>query len=143
MTGSAAALSIHRARVVWEGVKEDLRAHTVHLADHVVDGSCAAERGGNPARADPEEMFVGALAACHMLWFLDFARRERRRVATYVDRAEGEMDETRFTRVVLRPRVEWVGEIPEPEDLGRLHHAAHEACFLANSVSCPVDVEPA
>jgi organic hydroperoxide reductase OsmC/OhrA len=136
-------MSVHRARVVWEGGRDDLRAHAVHLADQVVSASCAAERGGDPSRADPEEMFVGALSACHMLWFLDYARRERRRVATYVDRAEGEMDGTRFTRVVLRPRVEWVGDVPEHGDLQRLHEAAHQACFIASSVSCAVEVEPA
>jgi organic hydroperoxide reductase OsmC/OhrA len=139
---TAAAVSTHRARVVWEGGSEDLRAHTVHVGDQAIGGSCAAERGGDPARADPEEMFVGAVSACHMLWFLDFARRERRRVRSYVDRAEGEMDGTRFTRIVLRPRVEWIQEMPGSEDLARLHRAAHEACFLANSVACPVEVEP-
>ena len=46
-----------------------------------------------------------------------------------------------FTRIVLRPEIEWVGEGPDAEALARLHHAAHEACFIANSLRCEVVVE--
>jgi organic hydroperoxide reductase OsmC/OhrA len=134
-------VSSHEARVVWEGGKEDLRAHTVQVAEQSIAGSSAPELGGDPAKADPEELFVASLSACHMLWFLDFSRRERLRVRTYEDEAEGTMDETRFTQVVLRPRVEFESEV-QREQLDELHHRAHGACFIANSVSCPVEVEP-
>ena len=134
-------MSSHAARVVWQGGKEDLRAHTVHVADQAVPGSSAPEFGGDAAKADPEELFVASLSACHMLWFLDFSRRERLRVRSYEDEAEGTMDGTRFTGVVLRPRAEFESEV-ERETLEGLHHRAHEACFIANSVSCPVEVEP-
>ena len=70
----------------------------------------------------------------------NLARRERLRVTSYSDSAEGEMDETRFTRVILRPRVEFESE-PGEETVGRLHEAAHERCFVANTVDCPVVVE--
>jgi organic hydroperoxide reductase OsmC/OhrA len=131
----------HRARVAWQGGKEDLRAHTVHVAQQSIAGSSAAEFGGDPAKADPEELFVASLSACHMLWFLDFARRERLRVRAYEDDAEGTMDGSRFTRVVLRPRVDFEAEVGA-ELVDELHHRAHEACFIANSVSCPVEVQP-
>jgi organic hydroperoxide reductase OsmC/OhrA len=134
-------VTTHAARVVWEGGKEDLRAHTVHVAEQSIAASSAAELGGNPAKADPEELFVASLSACHMLWFLDFSRRERLRVRAYEDEAEGTMDGTRFTGVVLRPRAEFESEV-ERDTLEGLHHRAHEACFIANSVSCPVEVEP-
>ena len=133
-------MTTHQARVVWRGGKEDLRAHTVEVASQTFAGSSQPELGGDPAKADPEELFVASLSACHMLWFLDFARRERLRVRAYDDAAEGEMDGERFTRVTLRPHVEVE---PEPADglLGDLHRRAHEACFIANSVRCPVEVE--
>jgi organic hydroperoxide reductase OsmC/OhrA len=76
-----------------------------------------------------------------MLWFLDFARRERLRVLSNEDDPEGTMDSERFVSVVLRPRVEFEGEVP-PDVLEQLHHRAHEACFIANSVTCEVRVEP-
>jgi organic hydroperoxide reductase OsmC/OhrA len=44
---------------------------------------------------------------------------------------------------VLRPRIEFAGEPPDELDLAALHHAAHEMCFIANSVKTEVVVEPA
>jgi organic hydroperoxide reductase OsmC/OhrA len=137
-----AATTIHRARVVWEGGKEDLRAHRIHVADRVLEASSAPELGGDPAKADPEELLVAALSSCHMLWFLSLSRERRLRVASYEDAADGTMDGTRFTRVTLRPSVEFA-EPPEAGVIDELHHEAHERCFIANSVNFPVEVEPA
>ena len=131
----------HHARVVWKGGKDDLRAHEITLAKQTLVGSCAAELGGDREKADPEELFIASLAACHMLWFLDFARRDRLRVLSYADDPEGAMDGKRFTEVVLRPRVVFETEV-SPDELDRMHHLAHEACFIANSVSCKVRIEP-
>lgn len=131
----------HHARIVWQGGKDDLRAHEIKLAEQTLAGSCAPTRGGDREKADPEELFVASLSACHMLWFLDFARRERLRVLSYEDDPEGTMDGRRFTQIVLRPRIEFDGDVSE-DVLARLHHRAHEACFIANSVSCEVRVEP-
>jgi organic hydroperoxide reductase OsmC/OhrA len=135
------AHELYRARVAWDGDRDDLRAHTVTLADQRLAASTAPERGGNPAKADPEQLLVAAASACHMLWFLDFTRRERIRVLSYEDEAEGVMDGRRFVRVMLRPAIEFEGE-PEPELLARLHERAHQRCYIANSLNCPVEVEP-
>src|SRR6478609_2856085 len=43
------------------------------------------------AGVDPEEAFVASLSSCHMLFFVDFARRARFVVDAYVDEAEGEL----------------------------------------------------
>lgn len=75
-----------------------------------------------------------------LLWFLDFARRERLRVISYEDRAEGMMDGTRFLEVVLRPQVRFASDIAQ-NVLSQLHERAHEACFIANSVACEVRIE--
>jgi organic hydroperoxide reductase OsmC/OhrA len=131
----------HGARVVWDANRDDLRAHTVHVGELTVAASSAAELGGNGAKANPEDMLVASASACHMLWFIDFARRERLRVASYSDDAEGTMDGVRFTRVVLRPAVAF-GSDPGPELVSELHARAHAACFIANSLNCPVEVEP-
>jgi organic hydroperoxide reductase OsmC/OhrA len=129
----------HRARVRWEGTREDLRAHRIELAGEAIQGSSMEELGGDPRRADPEAMFVGSLSACHMLWFLDRSRRRRLRVAAYVDDAVGDLDGTRITRVELRPRVSFEAN-PGEAVVAELHQEAHERCFLANSVSFPVEV---
>jgi organic hydroperoxide reductase OsmC/OhrA len=91
----------HHARIVWRGDKQDLRAHEIQLASQTLAGSCAPARGGDPEKVDPEELFVAALSARHMLWFLDFARRERLRVLSYEDEPVGTMDSERFVSVVL------------------------------------------
>jgi len=135
------AHELYRATVAWDADRDDLRAHTVTLADQRLAASTAPERGGNPAKADPEQLLVAAASACHMLWFLDLTRRERIRVLSYEDEAEGVMDGRRFVRVMLRPAIEFEGE-PEPELLARLHERAHHRCYIANSLNCPVEVEP-
>jgi len=131
----------HHARIVWSADKRDLRAHTVQLAEQTLLASSAPALSGDPARADPEEMLVASLSGCHMLWFLELARRERLRVTSYEDEGEGTLDGVRFTRVVLRPRIAFESD-PDPELLERLHHRAHELCFIANSVNFPVEVDP-
>jgi organic hydroperoxide reductase OsmC/OhrA/predicted enzyme related to lactoylglutathione lyase len=130
----------HRATVIWRGDKRDLRAHEIQLAGQTLAGSCASARGGDPDKADPEELFVAALSACHMLWFLDLARRERLRVVSYEDRPEGAMEGDKFVAVVLRPSVVFARDVPRDVIEG-LHDRAHEACFIANSVTCDVRVE--
>jgi organic hydroperoxide reductase OsmC/OhrA len=133
--------SVHRARLRWTPDDEDIRAHTIELADQRLAASSAATLGGNPTKADPEEMFVSSLSSCHMLWFLALARAEKARVTSYEDEAEGILDGERFTRVVLRPRVTFEHEL-DAEQIESLHHRAHERCFIANSVNFPVEVEP-
>jgi len=137
----AEGTTVHHARLRWAADQGDLRAHTIELAEQTLAASSMPEFGGDPAKADPEEMFVASLSSCHMLWFLALARGERLRVTSYEDEAVGKMDGTRFTRVELRPRVVFDGDVAE-EKLADLHHRAHRRCFIANSVRCPVEVRP-
>ena len=95
---------------------------------------------------DPEEAFVASLSSCHMLFFLDFARRAGFVIDEYVDEAEGDLGKDAdgrmaMTRVTLRPRIAWVDEGPDPAALADLHHKAHQACFIANSVTTEMTVE--
>jgi organic hydroperoxide reductase OsmC/OhrA len=44
--------------------------------------------------------------------------------------------------VVLHPKITWAGDKqPSPEELADLHHKAHDACFISNSVTTEVVVE--
>lgn len=100
----------------------------------------------DPDGVDPEEAFVASLSSCHMLFFVDFARRAGFVVDGYVDEAEGILEKRAdgkiaMTRVVLRPRVTWSGNPPDAAAIADLHHRAHEACFIANSVNTEVTVE--
>jgi organic hydroperoxide reductase OsmC/OhrA len=137
------AASIHRAGVSWNGGEgEDVRAHQVLLGAQSLPSSSALEFGGDDSKSNPEALLVGALSSCHMLWFLDLARRKGFEVASYEDDADGVLDGKRFTSVTLRPRVRWAGDPPAPEAIEALHHRAHQRCFIANSVDFPVEVEP-
>lgn len=101
----------------------------------------------DPAAVDPEEAFVASVSSCHMLWFLDFARRAGLVVEAYEDDAVGEMTKNEdgnlwISRVALRPRVTWA-KGPDAGGEAALHQKAHHACFIANSVKTEIVVEPA
>lgn len=100
------------------------------------------------AAVDPEEAFVSALSSCHMLWFLSIAAQRGFCVDRYTDSATGVMarndaGRVAMTVVTLRPRVEFGGDpLPGADEIARMHHAAHDACFIANSVKTDVRCEP-
>ncbi len=101
----------------------------------------------DPDAVDPEEAYVASLSSCHMLFFLDFARRSGVIVTSYEDEADGVLEEGedgrfRMTKVTLRPKIVFGGEEPDQAAVDALHHKAHEACFIANSVTTEVVVEP-
>jgi organic hydroperoxide reductase OsmC/OhrA len=94
---------------------------------------------------DPEEMLVAALSSCHMLSFLHVARLAGFTALRYRDDAEGVMAEIApgrlaVTKVVLHPQIEWSGAAPDAARLDAMHHEAHEACYIANSVRTEVSV---
>ncbi len=101
----------------------------------------------DPAAVDPEEALVASAASCHMLWFLSLAQGAGLDVAAYRDRAEAELGRvgpgrTAITRITLRPQIAFAGRQPDADDLARLHHQAHERCFIANTLNCEIVVEP-
>ena len=101
----------------------------------------------SPDAVDPEEAFVASVASCHMLFFLDFARRAGLVVTGYDDEAEGLMGKgedgkIRISRITLRPKIVWGGEAPDEADIHELHHKSHQACFIANSITSEVMIEP-
>jgi organic hydroperoxide reductase OsmC/OhrA len=100
----------------------------------------------NPANVDPEEAFVAAISSCHMLTFVFLASRQGFQVDSYADDAVGVMTRNEkgipwVGEVTLRPKIVFSGEKrPSPADEANLHHAAHEQCFIANSVKTQVNV---
>jgi organic hydroperoxide reductase OsmC/OhrA len=99
------------------------------------------------AAVDPEEALVASLSSCHLLTFLDLARRAGFVIDAYEDAAEGVMEKNAagrywIARVTLRPRIVFSGKSPDAAELERLHHTAHEECFIANSVKTEIVVEP-
>ncbi|HVA38102.1 MAG TPA: OsmC family protein [Candidatus Dormibacteraeota bacterium] len=110
-----------------------------------IPGSSDAAFRGDPSRYNPEDLLVASLSACHMLWYLHLCADAGIAVTRYVDRAEGEMVESpggggRFRRVELRPEVT-IADAAREAEAQALHHAAHEKCFVANSVNFPVECD--
>jgi organic hydroperoxide reductase OsmC/OhrA len=100
----------------------------------------------DPAGVDPEEALAASAASCHMLWFLSLAQEAGLAVESYEDEAVAEMGRTgpgkyAIVKITLRPRIAFAGAAPDQAELDRLHHEAHERCFIANSLNCPITVE--
>jgi organic hydroperoxide reductase OsmC/OhrA len=150
-------VSRHVAEIVWRSDRAFAsgrysRRHELRFdGGAIVTGSSSPDVVpaplSDPAGVDPEEMLVASAASCHMLWFLDLARRAGLDVAAYRDRAEGEMGRNAagkmaIVRIVLRPEIDFAGAAPDPAAVERLHHEAHESCFIANSLNSEIVVEP-
>ena len=148
----------YRATILWQRQDgEDFakgrysRAHEIRF-----DGGITIVGSASPSvvplpfsredAVDPEEMFVAALSNCHMLTFLDLARRAGVIIDSYKDEAVGVMERIApqrmaITKVTLRPKIVYGGAAPDKAKLDELHHQAHELCFIANSVKTEITVE--
>jgi organic hydroperoxide reductase OsmC/OhrA len=100
---------------------------------------------GDPALLNPEQLLVLAASSCQLLSFLAVAARARIDVIEYRDDAEGEMPEgdppMRITRITLRPQIVVWEDVSEAR-VRHLVEVAHRECFIANSLTTEVVVEP-
>lgn len=107
--------------------------------------SSAPTYRGDPSRVNPEQLFVAALSACHALTYLFLAARAGVAVVEYTDDAEGHLGvvdgRMRMARVMLRPRIT-LEDAAQETQARTLIAKAHESCFIANSVSTPVEIAP-
>ena len=149
---------VYTATVAWARRDGDDFAKGRYGRDHEwrFDGGTTVPASASPAvvpqayvgaaTVDPEEAFIASIASCHMLTFLDLARRAGFVIDSYDDAATGEMAKTAEGRywisaVTLHPRIVWVDREPGHSELQKLHHQAHDFCFIANSVKTAVSVE--
>lgn len=151
-------MSVHTAEVAWhrhDAAFTDNRYSRLHK--WTFDGGAVVPASSSPqvvrvplsdpSGVDPEEAYVAALSSCHMLWFLNLAAEAGYVVDSYVDQAEGLMAKNEegkdaVTLVTLKPAVAFAGgKAPDDAAVARLHHAAHESCFLASSVRTRIAVQ--
>jgi organic hydroperoxide reductase OsmC/OhrA len=130
------------------------RAHTWNFDGGVTIAASAAPASvrppfSDPSAVDPEEAFVASISSCHMLTYLYLASKEGFIVESYNDDAKGFMIPGEngvpwVAEVLLRPRIAYrPGAAAGAADEARLHHLAHEQCYIANSVRTRISVEPA
>ncbi|HZF24959.1 MAG TPA: OsmC family protein [Steroidobacteraceae bacterium] len=152
-------MSAHSATVVWErpagAAFKDNKYSRAH--EWRFDGGTVVPASSSPhvvplplSRADavdPEEAFIAALSSCHMLFFLSYAARAGLVIDSYEDDAVGETGKNAagalaMLRVQLRPKITWADKTPSATELDDLHHRSHASCYIANSVTTQVSIEP-
>jgi organic hydroperoxide reductase OsmC/OhrA len=152
-------MSEHKATIQWRRSSPDFlkgrysREHTWTFDGGTVISASASpsvvpQPYSNPAYVDPEEAFVASISSCHMLTFVYLAGKKSFIVDSYEDTAVGVMTKNEkgvpwIGSVTLHPKIVYSGEkLPTPADEERLHHLAHEQCFIANSVKTAVTIVP-
>lgn len=144
----------HFATVKWHRNGEDFGANKYSRAhEWEFDGGLIVPASPSPSivpapysteeNVDPEEAFVASLSSCHMLFYLHLARDAGLVVNSYEDKAIGILEKNSkgkmaVTQVTLTPVVEYEGNCPTQDLVAKLHHAAHEQCFIANSVTTEI-----
>lgn len=148
------------ATVEWERGTQDFAGQRYSRAhDWVFDGGLRVPASSSPlsvplpmsdpANIDPEEALVAAVSSCHMLFFLALAAQRGYVIDQYRDHAVGILDKNgegkmAMTKITLRPAIVFSGaERPGAAQLDALHHAAHERCYVANSLKTEVVVKGA
>jgi organic hydroperoxide reductase OsmC/OhrA len=151
-------MSEHQAHIQWKRQATerftDLKFSRAHIWQF--DGGVAVPASSAPSavplpyskpeNVDPEEAFVAAISSCHMLTFIWLAARDKFVVDSYDDIAVGHLARNDTGKMAVQlvrldPKIVFSGEkVPTDADIERLHHGAHEQCFIANSVKTEITV---
>ena len=145
-------MTVHRyaTALTWTGSTavgyEDYgRAHAVTAGPTALTMSSDPAFLGDPSLPNPEQLVVMAAASCQLLSFLAVAARARLDVRDYRDEATATMSQEhrpmRLDEIVLRPHIV-MATGPSQDRVRHLVEVAHKECFIANSLSTPVRVEP-
>jgi len=141
-TGAPLVVSPDGPRATYESYSRQCRVEIPGKPPLIA--SAAEAFRGDPKLHNPEDMLVAALSACHALSYLAECARAGIGVVSYSDEAEGVMaihdKKMRFVAVFLRQTVV-IADVAKLEQARALHKAAHESCFIANSVNFPVTHE--
>ncbi len=144
------------AKVSWESSDDTLfaegkysRAHSWHFDGISVLASSSPNVVPVPYSVeeaiDPEEALIAAASSCHMLFFLSIASERGFVIRRYMDNAEGFMSENEvgafaISKIILRPKIEFVGDAPTHEEINKMHEESHANCFIANSLKTNISV---
>jgi organic hydroperoxide reductase OsmC/OhrA len=145
----------YRAQLQWSGstgagYRAYPRAHSAVAppAADVVELSADPHFRGDSVLMNPEQLVVMAASSCQLLSFLAVAARAGVDVVGYEDDAVGVMpadvSPQRITRIELRPRITVTAQAgPDPAGVvAPLVHQAHDECYVANSLTAEVRVDP-
>jgi organic hydroperoxide reductase OsmC/OhrA len=143
-------MTTHRYDVAltWTGSTSDYRTYDRNHAvtangTHIPVSADKAFRG-DPTMVNPETLLVAAASSCQLLSFLAVAARAKLEVISYEDDAEGSMPDdqqpVRISQIVLHPHIRVRGGTAD--QVRELLHTAHEQCYIANSLTTDIRLEP-
>lgn len=99
----------------------------------------------DPTRWNPEDLLGASLAQCHTLTFLSLANKVRLDVVRIETDVEVELETvekiTRVARITLRPVIHLAAG-GDAEKALTMYDKAHKYCFIANSLTSEVVLEP-
>ena len=151
-------MSTYTAKIVWKSDSPETFTKNRYTRGHEwqFDGGVNVPASSSPhsvrvpfsleAAVDPEEALVAATSSCHMLTFLWIAAKKGFVIDSYEDDAVGEMTQGEdgkqwISKITLDPQIAWSGErVPTADEIAEMHHAAHEGCYIANSIRSEVVV---
>lgn len=134
-------MSEHFAKISWQRSGEF--SHTGFVTHHEAEISGISipmSTANTPEHVDPEQALAASLASCHMLTFLALAAKKRLVVESYDVEAVAhaslnEKGRTFVKMIELKPKVEFSQDSGvDAEQLEKMHHKAHDHCFIANSL---------
>ncbi len=149
-------MSHYTATIKWQRQESEIFNDNKYSRGHTweFDGGEIIQASSSPhvvplpysveGNVDPEEAFIASLSSCHMLFFLSIAAKRRYTIESYSDAATGIMQldndkKMSMTDVTLNPQIVFSGDKkPTKEQIDKIHHQAHEQCFIANSVKTKI-----
>ncbi len=146
---------IYEVSIDWTGNNgEGTKSYSSYRRDYrvsagdkpAINGSSDPAFRGDMSRYNPEELLVASLTSCHMLWYLHLCSTHGITVSEYQDSATGVLQlnvngSGQFVRVALQPKVT-IARGADPVLAAALHQDAHDRCFIARSISFPVEIVP-
>lgn len=129
------------------GYRDYERSHIIS-AENKEDIICSSDPAfrGDITKYSPEELLLGAVSGCHMLWYLHLCADSGIVVVEYVDNPVGILTESDdgsgcFSEITLNPVI----SITNKSVINRaneLHKRANELCFIANSCNFIINHKP-
>ena len=148
----------HNVKICWKRKPDESFSNSKYSRAHTwqFDGGITVPASSSPqvvplpfsdeSAVDPEEAFIGAIASCHMLFFLSIAAAHHYTVDLYEDAAVGTLEKneagvTAMSTITLKPLVRFSGQaVPTGAQIARLHQQAHGKCYLANSIKTKINI---
>lgn len=106
----------------------------------------APDYGGDARYVNPEEAIAASLSSCHMMTFLALCAKAGWKLTAYEDAAVARLGKTEDGRtcvgsITLHPKMTFQeGHEKTTAELEEMHERAHRYCFVANALSCKMDV---